>query len=258
MFSFAATEAVAQTPDRPTKPMPFEVVSIHPTMPSRISGNAFTDDGYTMHAVTPNVLLSYISHTLAGLPDWGNSERYDIVAKVAEADQPAWKTMTFQQKSVSIRLMLEDRFHLKWHTETRMEQGYTLVIAKGGVKMKEATPDETYPGGPHNADGTPRHEVYPGPSVIVGQAGNMEQIVHTLGLFARAPIEDKTGLTGLYDFMLNAAPEPPPGAAVSDPPVSDAPSLFVAVQKQLGLKLVPGKVPVEYVVVDHIERPAAN
>jgi uncharacterized protein (TIGR03435 family) len=86
----------------------------------------------------------------------------------------------------------------------------------------------------------------------------MDQLTGQLRMFTRTPVIDKTGLTGTYDFTLNAVPEPPLTAGDSTPPVTDGPSVFSAVQEQLGLKLVPTKVPVETIVADHIERPTPN
>jgi uncharacterized protein (TIGR03435 family) len=263
------TAPAAGTPARPiaaaigqVKLIPFEVVSIRPSEPGRPQGDFFTDDGYTRRGITPQTLLTYMNKKQIGVPDWCFSERYDIVAKVAEDDLPAWKNMNFKQKSQAMRPMLEDRFKLKWHMETRMESGYELVIAKSGSKLKEPTADEL---DLRAKDPTPGHAVSlsasrgVGLTGFVGQAATMDLLTYYLQMFARAPVVDKTGLAGTYDFTLSAAPEPNPNVpAPSDPPISDAPSLFPAVQQQLGLKLVAGKVPVEYLVVDHIERPTAN
>jgi uncharacterized protein (TIGR03435 family) len=157
--------------------------------------------------------------------------------------------------------MLEDRFKLKWHIETRMEPGYELVIAKDGSKLKEPTAAEL---DLRAKDPTPGHAVLLSHSIgvgytVVGQASSMDLLTYYLQEFLTcAPVVDRTGLAGTYDFALNAASLPDLTAAGSDPPVSDGPSLFPAIQQQLGLKLVAAKVPVEYVVVDHIERPTAN
>jgi uncharacterized protein (TIGR03435 family) len=253
-----ASPATSPATTGPVKPIPFEIVSIRQTTPGHIQGAGFTDDGYSIHAVAPIILLGSMSKTLSGVPNWCYTERYDVMAKVAEADVPVWKNMNFKQKSLSIRPMLEDRFQLKWHKETRMESGYELEIAKNGSRLKEAVPDETYPHGPKEKDGTPKHEVVMSRTGFYGQAASMDQITSNLYLLAHAPVIDKTGLTGTYDFTLTAEPELPPTVAGSDPPVSNGPSLFSAVQNQLGLKLVPAKVPVEYLVVDHIERPTPN
>jgi uncharacterized protein (TIGR03435 family) len=265
----AATAATLAQPTSaapaPIKPIPFEVVSIRPSVPTHIHGDYFTDDGYTIRGITPYTLLTYMSKTLSGVPDWCSNERYDIEAKVAEADVPAWKSMNFKQKSLSMQSMLENRFHLKWHMETKMEPGFELVIAKNGSKLKEAKPDETYADGVKAEDGTPLKGVFlssssrrgSGLTGFIGQAARMDQLTYYLQMFARAPVIDKTGLGGTYDLTLVAAHEPSPTATDSDL-INDGPSLFSAVQQQLGLKLTPAKVPVEYLVVDHIEVPSEN
>ena len=249
------------------KPIPFEVISIRQSISRRFSGtNFFTPDGYSIEGISASKLLMSLGIiNTAALPGWCSDERYDIAAKVAESDIAAWQKLNFKQKNLSIRTMLEDRFNLKWHMETKMEPGYELVIAKNGSKLKEATPDETYPNGTKAQDGTPWHGVFlssssraVGITGFGGQAATMVQLTGQLRMFTRTPVIDKTGLTGTYDFTLTAAPEPPLTAGDSTPPVTDGPSVFAAVQEQLGLKLVPTKVPVETLVVDHIERPTPN
>jgi uncharacterized protein (TIGR03435 family) len=244
------------------KPIPFEIVSIRPSVPGRAQGDFFTDDGYIRRGITARTLLDYVSKKLLGVPDWCFQERYDVVAKIAEADVPTWKNMNFKQKSLAMRPMLEDRFKLKWHMETRMEPGYELVLSKSGSKLNQATPAEielraqdSRPGPGMFASGRPGMGI----TGLVGKAARMDQLTYGLEEFLlRAPVVDKTGLTGMYDFTLNAAPVPAPTAVDSDAPVNDAPPVFPAVQQQLGLQLVAAKVPVQYVVVDHIERPTAN
>lgn len=242
--------------------IPFEVVSIRPSLPGHIHGDFFTDDGFSVSGMMPHTLLTYMSKRLEGVPDWCNAEHYDIVAKVAEADVPAWKNMNFKQKSQAIQPMLEDRFKLKWHMETKIESGYELVIAKNGSKLKEPTAEEL---DLRAKDPTPGHAIEfggtrGGPMELTGKASGMDLLIYYLQeIFLHAPVADKTGLGGMYNFKLAAAPERNPNAPPDyTPPVVDGPSIFSAVQEQLGLKLVPGKVPVEYVVIDHIERPTAN
>jgi len=261
----AATPAQpVPTATAPVKPIPFEVISIRKNISQRVSGLRFTPDGFATEGSSVLRLLSMLGNAdTAALPGWCSTERYDIAAKIAQSDIAAWQKLGYKERDLSIRTMLEDRFKLKWHMETKMEPGYELVIAKSGSKLKEATPDETYPNGPKLQDGTPRHGLDMsmsggGISGFSGQAATMDQLTGQLRMFTRTPVVDKTGLTGTYDFTLNAAPQPMLTAGDSDPPVSDGPSLFSAVQQQLGLKLVPAKVPVETLVVDHIERPTPN
>jgi uncharacterized protein (TIGR03435 family) len=247
------------------KPIPFEVISIRKNISQRFSGLKFTPDGFSTEQSSVIKLLSMLGNIdTAALPGWCSTERYDIAAKIAESDIASWQKLGYKEKDLSIRTMLEDRFKLKLHIETKMESGFELVIAKNGSKLKEATPDETYPNGLKAQDGTPRHGLSMsmssggGVSGFSGQAATMEQLTGQLRMFTRTPVVDKTGLTGTYDFTLNAVPEPPLTAGDSTPPVTDGPSVFSAVQQQLGLKLESASVPVEYLVVDHIERPTEN
>jgi uncharacterized protein (TIGR03435 family) len=247
------------------KPIPFEVISIRQNISRRVSGLNTTPDGFSTEGSAALRLLRMLGNIdTAALPGWCSTERYDIAAKIAESDIASWQKLSNKEKDLSIRTLLEDRFAMKWHIETKMEPGYELVIAKSGSKLKEATPDETYPNGPKLQDGTPRHGLSismssgGGISGFSGQAATMEQLTGQLRMFTRTPVIDKTGLAATYDFTLTAAPQPPLTAGDSAPPVTDGPSVFSAVQQQLGLKLESASVPVEYLVVDHIERPTEN
>jgi uncharacterized protein (TIGR03435 family) len=248
------------------KPIPFEVISIRQNISRRVSGLMVTPDGFSTEGSAVIRLLRMLGNIdTAALPGWSSTERYDVEAKIAESDIASWQKLGYKEKDLSIRTLLEDRFAMKWHIETKMEPGYELVIAKSGSKLKEATPGETYPNGTKNPDGTSWHGVFmSGPSKeagitgFSGQAATMDQLSGQLRMFTRTPVVDKTGLTSTYDFTLNAVPEPLLTAGDTTPPVTDGPSVFSAVQQQLGLKLESVKVPVEYLVVDHIERPSEN
>jgi uncharacterized protein (TIGR03435 family) len=268
----SAAIVVAQTntvpvPTPDAKLITFEVVSIRPHAPGTMSyGPGFTDDGWTVHGVG---LFSLFYSNFGGLktegvPNWG-SDSYDIQAKVAEADIPAWKLLKFPQRNLAVQALLADRFKLKWHRETRPMPGYALVVAKGGPKFREATRGDTYVKGFKALDGAPLTGVMMGTSrgVFSGQAISMQKVADFLGGFAGRPVLDKTGLTGTYDLTLQfdpLPPSPPPSAAgEAAAPEPSGPSIFTVVQEQLGLKLESGTtVPVEFLVVDHMERPTAN
>ena len=176
-----------------------------------------------------------MSKTLSGVPDWCSTERYDIVAKVAEADVPVWKNLTFKQKSLAMQPMLEDRFHLKWH-KTRMESGYELVIAKNGSRLKEAVLGDTYPNGLRAGDGTRSMELscLEQDSLARRQAWVKFCITSSCSPVPRwlirqdSPERTTSSSSQILRRLLTAG----------KPPVSNGPSLFSAVQKQLGLKLV--------------------
>jgi uncharacterized protein (TIGR03435 family) len=118
---------------------------------------------------------------------------------------------------------------------------YELVVNKGGSKM---TPAEYSGKGPSGLRGGRAGDV-------TGLACPMELLAHFLSNVTSSVVDDKTALTGRYNFHLKWSPD---GAAATD----DAPSIFTAVQEQLGLKLQPTKGPVEVLIVDHVELPSEN
>ena len=248
----------------PTTPLiRFEVVSIRRNNSQYARGPGFTDDGFTVENWGVWSLLSTfgVSRT-AGVPDWPGMG-WDVRARVADSDIEAWKKLTFQQHALAVRAMMEDRFHLKWHIETRQTPGYAMVLAKGGQKFKEATPGDTYPNGFKNLGGGPLTGVLMAlrDGSYGAQAITMDQLANSLQANAGKPVANKTGLVGKYD--LNFKPDPANRAASSAAP-DTAPepagaSIFTILQEQLGLKLEPGAiVPQDFLVVDHVEMPTEN
>lgn len=196
-----------------------------------------------------------------GEPAWVKSSRFDIEAKVAPEDAPKLKGMPFAQRKTMLLQLLVDRFGLKYHRETRDLPVYELVVAKGGVKMQVAKEQD-----PANA----RHMMmFGGPGKIESSAMKLEALRHVLSQQLGRTVVDKTGLTGEFDFTLTWTPDQPapgmaPGGDAPPAPNPDAgdnsagPSLFTAVEEQLGLKLVTARGPEEVIVIDHIEQPSAN
>jgi uncharacterized protein (TIGR03435 family) len=216
---------------------------------------------------------------VSGGPDWINSEEYDIDAKVDDTlVSSEEQKLPFEQWADQVRLMvralLADRFKLQVSHTTRDLSMYALVVAKGGPKLNVSTvpplgPIVRMPSGPDMPKGP----------MIRGSLGEITAISITTGTLADAlsrqrelggrEVVDRTALTGRYDFTLKWIPE---GAApldvgaaadnqASSPesrPESSGPSLFTALQQQLGLKLESTRGPVEVLVIDHIERPSEN
>lgn len=168
-------------------------------------------------------------YALSG-PAWLNSDRYDIVAKVAP-NTPR------DQVLVILRTLLRERFKLEIHRESRELRVYALTAARGGPRLKKASGSEgnfTFRSG---------H--------IIGSALSMSELANRLSgpVFKLGrPVVNSTGLPGTFDFTLDWTPD--------DTSVDGAagPSLFTAIQEQLGLKLEPSKSLVEVLVVDHVER----
>jgi uncharacterized protein (TIGR03435 family) len=215
-------------------------------------------------------------------PAWLQTERYDIVATVPPS-------ATLESFKLMVQNLLAERFKLVLHRETKQVSGYVLEIARNGSKVMESNPDakpvvvsanagpgssavaSALMGADRNGFPAPRpgNPLYPpgaGFSATVAVNGRyratainmkMPKIAEFLAIAAGAPVDDRTGLTGTYDIHLEYAPNLPRApnseqatAEASDPGLG----LIDAIQLQLGLKLVKAKVPVEMLVVDHVEK----
>jgi len=235
----------------------FEVASIKQTDPNDERESILSGPGgrFTTKGVTLKELISEAydlrDHQISGGPGWIASARFDIDARPGSAIEIAPGPAGFSQIRPMIQSLLEERFRLAVHRETRQEPVYELVVAQGGRKLKEV-PDAANDGqsGLHTERGR-----------IVGTAARVPMLVRVLaGRLGRSVI-DKTGLTGKYDFTLEYTADlgpPSSGQDAAPPPDSSGPSLFTALQEQLGLKLESAKGPVEVLVIDHAEKPDAN
>ncbi len=204
---------------------------------------------------------------IEGGPSWVRTDRYAINARAAgDASEEL-------MQGPMLQALLEDRFQLKMHRETRQVPAYDLVVARGGPKLKpfrgscfvldwsKPLPSDL----PENACSsmlTIRRPNY----LIRVQGAALDQIAFVMSLALQRPVFDKTGVTGLYNVdiefgregtPLPPPPPPPPGRPVPEP-AEPGPSIFTAVQEQLGLKLQEGKGPREVLVIDHVERPSEN
>jgi uncharacterized protein (TIGR03435 family) len=206
-----------------------------------LGGQRFTATNLPLLAL---IMLAYNVPTrqISGVPSSFNTEGYDIEAK---SDRP----LKQEQALGMLRTLLAERFKLTLHRETREQPIYALVVGKGGSKLHES-PEESTP----DAQKTGRGFVY--------KSTSMSVLSLVLSQVLGRTVVDKTGLSGRYDFSLEYMPERV-GRGVAEgrelAPDSDGlPSIFTAVQEQLGLKLESQKGPVEFIVVDHAEKPSAN
>lgn len=192
-------------------------------------------------------------------PDWVANTFYDIQARSDEAADARLAKLTSNEvrleKRNAIRVLLAQRFGLKTHLETRNTAVFYLVVDKGGIKMKAAPP----PAPPADGDGP----APPPPSDVQahgsqhglefdGSNASMRAISGALSAMVEAPVIDKTGLTGTYNYTLQF------GREWSERDPDSWPSIFTAVQEQLGLKLEAAHETVPNLVVDHITKPTEN
>ena len=244
--------AAFATPTTPAR-LTFEVASIKLSQPGAkiytikpLSGGT----GYTAQNSPVKLMISLMykvpMRQIRGGPDWINTDRFDIEAR---ADHPS----SVDDLHLMFQNLLADRFNLKYHMETQEGPVYALTIDKSGLKMK--------------ADGTGQAMGIPiVPATGGGFKGTqvpMKYLIWWLGQQLQhdgRPVVDETGLSESYDFTLSFAPELPPNVSRDSlpPEIQDLPSIFEGVKQQLGLKLEPTRGPVEYFVIDHIEKPSAN
>jgi uncharacterized protein (TIGR03435 family) len=173
------------------------------------------------------------NHQLIGMPDWVDSDRWDVEATTTA---PASERQMFNL----LQGLLAERLKLQVHWETRELPKYRLSIAKGGLKMKPF--DE-------KNFGAIRSPMRNALGLMDVHGATFIQFRNVLSGVLGTPIEDETGLTGKYEFKLEWAP--------SDNPEDPRPSIFTAMQS-LGLKLDAIKGPVEVLVIDHVEKPTEN
>jgi uncharacterized protein (TIGR03435 family) len=235
------------TPNQPA----FEVVSVKVSKagcdnmivnspPGRFSAHCTTLMGLLFNAY-PTVKPSV---PIPGLPGWANSERFDVDAKADDETAAAMQNLSreeqWKQTQIMLQAALADRFRLRAHNEAREGPIYELVAAKGGFKLKEAPASEHSRG---NSWGHDHIQVRTGP---------ISGFVFALSDVLSRNVVDKTRLSGNYDIDLKWTPDEQQGTPDAGP------TIFTALEEQLGLKLVPAKGPVDTFVVDHVERPAEN
>jgi uncharacterized protein (TIGR03435 family) len=248
-ISLAGFHAMAQPPKQP---LVFEVASVKPSDPASRATNVLTGvgDSLTITNVPLRKIIMYAydirDFQLLDIPGWVEVERYDIVAKSAKGDGAASEATAEtddQRKDRAARIrerlrsLLADRFDLQVHMEQRERTVLDLRIAKGGPKLTEAARKT---GTISTTDGR-----------IQGFGVRIPMLVTQLSIATGLIVHDETGLSGVYDFLLEFAPD-------EKNQQDTHPSIFTAVVEQLGLRLEKAKGPVQSVVIDHIERPSAN
>lgn len=236
-----------------TKAPVFEVASVRPAKPDcnfTTSGGPpgrYTGRCMTLWALIFNAyeVRSYQDYP-PGLPAWADKDKFDVEAKADDDTAAAMQKILVQEQEHLTQKMLQsllaDRFKLRVHYESRMQPIYELVLAKSGFKLKPLPADQK-PGWGRSVHGE-----------LELHGRSIAEFAHFLSFsnLAGRTVEDKTGLAGNYDIDLKWTPDDQQST------LDAGPTLFTALEEQLGLKLVPAKAPVDTLVVDHVERPTEN
>jgi uncharacterized protein (TIGR03435 family) len=223
--------------DNPAAVLPaYNTVSIKPTKPGSNTEMLGTSSGnLSANGATLQMLIGLAygvsDFQIVGGPNWLSSERYDVAAKAGSSAAGELQGIVGQRM---IQALLEGRFKLAVHRETRQFPVYALTVAGSGPKIQESKAEI----GLLIAKGQ-----------LISKGGQMGMLVDQLSRRLGRPVLDQTGLTGNYDFMLQWR---------SEDQDSDAPSIFTALGEQLGLKLESQQLPVDVLAIDHAEKPAEN
>ena len=209
---------------------------------------------------------------LVGGPEWFDREHFDVLAKAEHDFQPA-PPGTTGPGQLMLRSLLADRFKLAIHSEQRELQVYALTPARTdgrlGPQLKRSTVDCQAAAGRGRgaspaATGQPPCSMRVAPGAMFLSGFPLSQLATALSNFVRRTVVDRTGLEGSFDVELHWTPDqmpqgtPPAGAAPASPSDPNGPSIFTAVQEQLGLKLEASRVPQDVLVIDHVELPTPD
>jgi uncharacterized protein (TIGR03435 family) len=189
------------------------------------------------------VAYSVTDRQISGGPSWVGTDPFDIDAKAA-------KPGSSDDLHLMLAHLIEERFHLQIRHEQRDLSVYELVVDKGGPKLTE-----------HDAADLDHPPMGGTAAGLNGKNVTMNYFAFVLSRNLDRNVIDKTGLTAHYDVNLEFTREAPPGARLPNgeaPPVGEGPTIFTALREQLGLKLVPAKGPVDFLVIEHAEKPSEN
>jgi uncharacterized protein (TIGR03435 family) len=221
----------------------FDVASIKPSTAEPGSSGVDTDKGLLrMQNVTLRrcMMSAYAvpERQILGGPKWIDDLRYDIIARTSRMDDGV-------DLMAMLQSLLAERFRLTLHHGTQSLPGYSLTVIKGGVK---ATPSPSDAGGSSTSGGR---------GSIEAKGATMARLAMRLSNLLGAPVVDMTEEKRRFDFSLHWVPDQMlAGSGAAEAPTG--PSLYTALQEQMGLKLESRKVPVEVLVIDHAEPATEN
>jgi uncharacterized protein (TIGR03435 family) len=209
----------------------FEVASVRPGRPNQPTGGGLvTGNGRLLveNETLKRCIMGAFSvgpNQIVGGPPWLETDTFHISAK---AEQPTGDALIMQM----LQELLKDRFKLEAHRESRTIQAYVLGVAKNGPKLEKSAGGESI-----TQNGRGR---------ITANVTTMDHFAQVLSRQMDFPVVNETGIEGLFDLKIEWTN------------ADTGPSIFTAIQEQLGLRLTSRKTPVEVLVIDHVEKPSEN
>lgn len=256
----------------PQEPQPkFDVASIKPNAGGGPGPRYRMRPQFSVESATLKDLVTMAydvkDFQVSGGPGWINADRYNIEAKAEAMPSASNQELRLLQER-RLQALLQDRFKLKIHRETKQLPIYELIVAKGGPKLQSASciqrdPGDTTPPAPGKTFRDYCGFGGFGRGAYEATSATMADFAYFLPIAVGRTVVDKTGITGTFHIRMTFVPDEgirqlqgPPGdpAAASDA----GPSIFTAIQEQLGLKLESAKGPVEVLIIDGVEKPSEN
>ena len=259
-----ANADTAWTIPEPEKTMPpdakpgLDVATVRPSRPDQ-PGKLFTFRGRSVTTINTTmndlVTFAYSLHTkqIIGAPDWFGTDKFDVDAIPDIPGRP-----NIAQMRLLLQKLLADRFKLTFHHDQKELSAYILTVTPGPSKLKVTTA----------APNDPPGFMFRGFGDLMVRNMDMKEFANGMqGAVMDKPVIDQTGLKDKYDFNLKWTPDDSQfaqfrsGGAPPPPPTDDPnapPSLYTAIQEQVGIKITPGKAQDDVIVIDHVEKPSAN
>jgi uncharacterized protein (TIGR03435 family) len=235
--------------DLDPKVLVYEVVSVRPSkqgdgMSVSTEPNRLVMGGTTLLGMLFNAFPIRPHDDIPGMPSWGTTADFDVEAKMDEGLaaqlQKLPREERWEKRQLMLQALLADRFKMRFHFESRERAIYSLEIAKGGFKFKDVAEKDADRGSSWS------------PGNVEVRGGTTKSLAYSLSDIVGRLVRDDTQLTGKYYMQLKWTPEEKQNEG------EVGPTIFTALQEQLGLKLVPAKGPVETLVIDHVEKPSEN
>jgi len=271
-MSFAEAPRIWAQTSTPAKPAAFDVASIKPNRLQQRMTDLYSPAGYAATAVNLRWLIQAAygisnpwgpQHQLSGGPDWLESERFDVAARVESGAIPADLPPTERNETIRLMLqkLLEDRFQLKVHRETKQLPVFALVVTKNGPKLKKSELEEKECQGIPVGFVSCRERFNGGMRGVRAKGVDMGDLAQYLSGFTDRPIIDQTSVKGLFEINTTAwRPAQPRADFAAEAPadLEELPTIFTMLQEQLGLRLESTKGPVEVLVIDSVQKPSEN
>ena len=240
-------------------PTHFDVIAVKPSPPGeKRMSLQWSGSGMEMQNLPLRVFIAFANNVqpwlVSDLPAWAETTRWDLSAKVVDADAKVMDHLAMEQRRVLMNSALRERFGLETHRGQKIQPVFLMTVGPGGPKFQHTPP---LPAGVALPQfGRTRWTLEDG--ALQGTAVSMPKLAEQLASTLDRNVIDRTGLAGEFDFRLRLPPRESSNPADDGGDAGPPETLFEAVKDQLGVKLSPGKAPVPTLIVDRITQPEAN